>query len=258
MATPHVAGTAALYLSVNPSATPAAVASALTSNATMNHVTNAGGGSPNRSALRGLHRTRRASAPTAARHAARPARADRNRGNASVALSWTAPNPGSQPISTYRIYRWTASSPEALLVDTGTTTTTYVDATAVNGTTYWYQVSATSAVGEGARSAPQSATPQAATPPGAPTLSASQPFFFFLNGVQLTWTTPPAGTSPITGYRLYRSTVPGAEVLFATIGVTTSGRDTYTTRGVRYYYRLSAVSAAGEGPLSNEASAVAR
>ncbi len=48
MATPHVAGTAALYLSVNPSATPAQVASALTSNATANLVTSPGTGSPNR------------------------------------------------------------------------------------------------------------------------------------------------------------------------------------------------------------------
>ena len=48
MASPHVAGVAALYLAANPSATPSAVASALTSNATTGKVTSAGTGSPNR------------------------------------------------------------------------------------------------------------------------------------------------------------------------------------------------------------------
>ncbi|WP_418958919.1 S8 family peptidase [Streptomyces tritici] len=48
MATPHVAGAAAVYLGDNPSATPAQVASALTTNATPNVVGNPGTGSPNR------------------------------------------------------------------------------------------------------------------------------------------------------------------------------------------------------------------
>jgi subtilisin family serine protease len=48
MATPHVAGAAALYLSGNRSASPATVTSALTGNATTGVVTNAGSGSPNR------------------------------------------------------------------------------------------------------------------------------------------------------------------------------------------------------------------
>ncbi|WP_369168234.1 S8 family peptidase [Streptomyces sp. R28] len=48
MATPHVAGAAAVYLAGHTSATPAAVASALTSGATTNVVTSAGSGSPNR------------------------------------------------------------------------------------------------------------------------------------------------------------------------------------------------------------------
>jgi aqualysin 1 len=47
MASPHVAGAAALYLQVNPNAAPAAVASALTSNATTGKVANAGSGSAN-------------------------------------------------------------------------------------------------------------------------------------------------------------------------------------------------------------------
>jgi subtilisin family serine protease len=48
MASPHVAGAAALYLAANPSASPAQVAQALTTNATANKVTNPGTGSPNR------------------------------------------------------------------------------------------------------------------------------------------------------------------------------------------------------------------
>lgn len=48
MASPHVAGAAALYLEANPTNTPAQVASALTSLATAGVVSSAGSGSPNR------------------------------------------------------------------------------------------------------------------------------------------------------------------------------------------------------------------
>lgn len=48
MATPHVAGAAALYLQGNPSASPATVASALINNSTLNKITSPGTGSPNR------------------------------------------------------------------------------------------------------------------------------------------------------------------------------------------------------------------
>ncbi|MFH9657604.1 S8 family peptidase [Streptomyces sp. NPDC017248] len=48
MATPHVAGAAAVYLAGHPSATPAQVATALVDGATTGKVTGAGSGSPNR------------------------------------------------------------------------------------------------------------------------------------------------------------------------------------------------------------------
>ncbi len=48
MATPHVAGAAALYLQSSPSATPAAVATALISAATSGRISSAGNGTPNR------------------------------------------------------------------------------------------------------------------------------------------------------------------------------------------------------------------
>lgn len=48
MATPHVAGVAALFLETNPSASPATVGAAIINSSTPNKVTNAGTGSPNR------------------------------------------------------------------------------------------------------------------------------------------------------------------------------------------------------------------
>ena len=54
MATPHVAGVAALYLQANPAATPAAVAGAILGSATSGKVTGAGTGSPNKLLFAGL------------------------------------------------------------------------------------------------------------------------------------------------------------------------------------------------------------
>ena len=48
MASPHVAGVAALFLETNPTASPATVTAAIINNSTPNKVTNAGTGSPNR------------------------------------------------------------------------------------------------------------------------------------------------------------------------------------------------------------------
>jgi hypothetical protein len=48
MASPHVAGVAALYKQANPSASATTVRNAIVNNATTNVVTNAGTGSPNR------------------------------------------------------------------------------------------------------------------------------------------------------------------------------------------------------------------
>lgn len=48
MATPHVAGVAALFLETNPTASPATVTAAIINSSTLNKVANAGTGSPNR------------------------------------------------------------------------------------------------------------------------------------------------------------------------------------------------------------------
>src|SRR5437660_1780729 len=175
-------------------------------------------------------------------------------GNAQVGLTWQAPaSNGDSPITNYKIYRGTASGGETLVATIGNQLS-YSDGGLTNGVTEYYQVSAVNAAGEGPRSNEASATPTApATPPGAPQgLSATAGDAT----VTLTWSAPSSnGGSPITNYRIYRGTSSNGETLLATIGNVLTYTDTAVTNGVTYYYQVSAVNGAGEGPRSNEASA---
>ena len=175
-------------------------------------------------------------------------------GNAQVALTWQAPtsNGGSQ-ITNYRVYRGTTSGGKTLLATLGVVTS-YTDTSVTNGVTYYYQVSAVNSVGEGPRSNEATATPSApAAPPTAPQgLVATGG----VGTVTLVWSPPSNnGGSPVTNYRIYRGTSSNGETLLTTIGNVLTYIDTAVTNGVTYYYQVSAVNSAGEGPRSNEASA---
>ena len=89
-------------------------------------------------------------------------------GDGQVALSWTAPSfDGGSSISSYVVYRGTAPNPTGVLT-TIPAGTSFTDTSAVNGTTYYYKVSAVnSGSGEGAKSNEASATPTAAVAPTA-------------------------------------------------------------------------------------------
>lgn len=99
------------------------------------------------------------------------------------------------------------------------------------------------------------APPPGPTVPGVPTLSATGGS----SSISLSWTTPSDGGSPITGYRVYRSTTSNGQgpTPYATLGVVTAYEDTTVTLGTVYYYKVTAVNAIGEGARSNEASASA-
>jgi hypothetical protein len=89
-------------------------------------------------------------------------------------------------------------------------------------------------------------------PPGAPTsLSASSGD----TSASLSWSAPSFdGGSQITGYRVYRGTSPNpTTALTPDLGVVTSYVDTGLVNGTTYYYKVSALNANGEGPLSNQA-----
>jgi fibronectin type 3 domain-containing protein len=173
--------------------------------------------------------------------------------NASVSLAWSAPSSnGGSPITGYKVYRGTSSGGETLLTTLGNTTT-WTDGSVTDGTTYYYKVSALNSVGEGVASNERSATPSApATAPSAPTLNSAAASN---SSVALAWTAPSNnGGSAITGYRIYRGTSSGGEILLATLGNLTSWTDTTVTNGSIYYYTVSAVNAIGESARSNELS----
>ncbi|HME55354.1 MAG TPA: PQQ-binding-like beta-propeller repeat protein [Candidatus Lokiarchaeia archaeon] len=76
--------------------------------------------------------------------------------------------------------------------------------------------------------------------------------------VVLAWQTPAGnGGSPIVNYNIYRGTSAGIETMLTNIGNVTTWTDTLVASGQTYYYEVSAVSNAGEGPRSNEANATA-
>ncbi len=135
MATPHVAGTAALYLSANPTASPAAVKTAVTADATPNVIVGVTGtNTPNKLDFTGPSPpgvTATVSGPT------------------SVHLSWTAPaSNGGNPITAYNVYRGTQSGnvSTVLAMNLSPSTTTFDDTGLSCGQTFYYEVSAVNVV----------------------------------------------------------------------------------------------------------------
>ena len=177
-------------------------------------------------------------------------------GNASVALSWTAPaSDGGSSITGYEIWRGTTSGAASLLTTVGLVTS-YTDASVSNGTTYYYQVAAVNAVDTGPGSNERSATPTPPPPPtapGAPNLTSATAGNA---SVALSWTAPASdGGSSITGYEIWRGTTSGAASLLTTVGLVTSYTDASVSNGTTYYYQVAAVNAVDTGPGSNERSA---
>jgi fibronectin type 3 domain-containing protein len=174
-------------------------------------------------------------------------------GTYEIVLTWDAPEDnGGAIITHYNIYRGTSSGSE-VLIETINNTLLFTDTTASQGITYYYQVSAINAVGEGPLSNEASISLVEGRPPSAPEdLSATHG-----NGIiTLTWSPPSDdGGATIINYRVYRGTSSGSEILLVTIGNVLTYTDTGLTNGITYYYKVSAMNEFGNGPLSIEVSA---
>src|SRR5437879_4497112 len=159
--------------------------------------------------------------------------------NAQVNLTWNA----SAGATGYYVKRSTSSGTEIQIA--APSATAYSDNSVSNGTTYYYVVSSYNSYGQSANSAEVNATP--AVPPAPAGLTAN----VVDSQVALTW----PSSSGATSYNVKRSTTNGNG--FAPILNTTGTNftDSGLTNGTTYYYVVSAVSSAGEGPNSNQASA---
>lgn len=161
-------------------------------------------------------------------------------GNNQVTVSWGAVTGATS----YNVYRSTTAGEQGSRVGTSSATS-YVDTTAVNGTTYLYQVTAVNAGGEGSPSAqsagvtPTFAATVPATPSGVTATRAT-------GQVTVTW----AAVSGATSYNIYRSTAQAAQGTLIGSTTTLSFVDTTVVNGTSYYYQVTAVNAAGEGTMS--------
>jgi fibronectin type 3 domain-containing protein len=165
----------------------------------------------------------------------------------SVHLSWNAPSDGGSAISGYKIYRGTAAGGESLLKTLGNVTS-YDDHSPVNGTKYYYRVSASNRIGESR----QSNEVSAAQPPATPSLSLVP-----ADGVMhLTWSAPTDGGASINSYKVFRGTTAGGETLLKSLANVTAYDDGSVTNGRRYYYRLAAANSIGQGASSAEVSEI--
>jgi hypothetical protein len=163
-------------------------------------------------------------------------------GDGRVDLAWSPPaNEGGGPVSKYTVYR-----DGAKLADLGVVAV-YADTGLANGEAHSYEVSASNSIGEGPKSAAASATP--ARVPDAPLLLKATPSN---RNVSLSWQAPASdGGAPVTGYAIFRD---GASL--AATGAQTTFRDGSVQNGQSYVYKVAALNRKGQGPFSNDASAM--
>ncbi|MGY1642025.1 S8 family serine peptidase [Geodermatophilus sp. SYSU D00703] len=252
MASPHVAGVAALVAAAAPGLTPDEVEQVLAGSATDL-------GSPGRDDLygsglvdavravrAGAALVAAAGAPTS-RPPSAPAIGTPTPSAGAVRVAWSAPaDDGGAPITGYRVATYRSATPVGVTTFPATARSATIPGLA-NGTAYTFTVTAVNGAGVGPRSARSAAvTPR--TVPGKPSIGRPT---VGNAAVTVRWAAPAAtGGAPITGYvvRAYRGTTV-VKTVTARAG-STSLTVTGLVNGTGYVFTVAAVNAAGTGRQS--------
>ena len=169
-------------------------------------------------------------------------------GNGQVTIAWTAVT----DVTSYNIY-W--STTPGVTIANGTKITgaasPYVQSGLINGTTYYYVVTAVNGNGESTPSSQVSAIPSVAPTPAAPTEVTATPG----NGqVTIAWT----AVSGATSYNIYWSNTSGVTTANGTkiTGAASPYVQSGLINGTTYYYVVTAVDGNGESTPSSQVSAI--
>lgn len=164
-------------------------------------------------------------------------------------LTWLAPlSNGGATITGYDVYM--ATTGEYALIAEDVVGLAYEKTGLTNGTAYHFKVQAKNRDGKGTFSSVYDYTPATV-----PTAIADLDTVAGRTYIDLSWTAPATGGAAITGYKIYRSTSPGASTLITTVtGLSYRDDDTALVKDTTYYYRVKATNAAGDSAYSNEAS----
>jgi fibronectin type 3 domain-containing protein len=162
-------------------------------------------------------------------------------GNGQVEVAWE-PSPGA---ARYRVRRAAERRGPyvPVAIESGTS---WVDRAVVNGTPYYYIITALNAGGKSAHTAPVQATPQA--PPAAPARVEAAAGD---GRVTLSW----AACASAASYRVMKSDSPGGPYTLLSSPAATTFVDTPLQNGRTCHYVITAVNAGGESGRSEEAAA---
>ena len=173
-----------------------------------------------------------------------------------VTLTWTAPSDDAEGVTGYEVLRAVGQGDSTILVaDTGSTTTTYTDATATDaGETYAYQVKAI----RGDDRSQASGQAQVQVPHDPVDLAPSNLTAALADGggVNLSWSAPAEDADSVTGYEILRAVGEGDMATLAadTGNTATAYTDTTATEaGETYAYKVKAIRGEDRSQASGQA-----
>ena len=163
----------------------------------------------------------------------------------SIQINWNAVTGAMN----YKVYRSSTASGSYQLISTRTDTS-YTDMGLTPLTTYYYKVSALTAMGESGQSDPiQATTPAENVVPAPGGLQASS---LGSTSILINWIT----VTEASGYRIYRSDSASGSYILVGTSSTTSYTNTGLSPSTLYYYKVSTVHSKGESEQSSPISAM--